>query len=186
MPDATSFERLALGQMGAAYNLAFWLSRSRSDAEDIVQDAYLRAFRGFAGFRGDEFRPWLLAIVRNTAYRWLSEQKRYGNVVSLDDSLIANDGGHHTATALASDEPTAEDLLIRRADHDSVLKGLSELPPLFREILVLREIEGLSYRSIAQITGAEIGTVMSRLSRARAELRKALSSQNKKDEPSAM
>src|SRR5215212_11959259 len=111
MPDATSFERLALGQMGAAYNLAFWLSRSRSDAEDIVQDAYLRAFRGFAGFRGDEFRPWLLAIVRNTAYRWLSAQKRYGNVVSLDDALAGGESAG--GGAFAADDPTAEDLLIQ-------------------------------------------------------------------------
>jgi RNA polymerase sigma-70 factor (ECF subfamily) len=173
--------------MEAAYNLAFWLSRSRSDAEDIVQDAYLRAFRGFAGFRGDEFRPWLLAIVRNTAYRWLNQQKKYGNVISLDDALVGGDpAGHIVDPTFAADEPNAEDLLIQRADQNSVLKALSELPPVFREILVLREIEGLSYRSIAEITGTEIGTVMSRLSRARVELRKALSRRTERDEPSAM
>ena len=176
-----------MGQMEAAYNLAFWIARSRPDAEDIVQDAYLRAFRGFQGFRGEDFRPWLLAIVRNTAYRWLSTQRKHGNVISLDDTFaINNPTDESSALMLAAEEPTAEDMLIRRSDQSAVLQALSELPPIFREIVVLREIEGLSYRALAEITGTEIGTVMSRLSRARAELRKALNMRNEKDEPSAV
>jgi RNA polymerase sigma-70 factor (ECF subfamily) len=176
-----------MGQMEAAYNLAFWIARSRPDAEDIVQEAYLRAFRGFPGFRGEDFRPWLLAIVRNTAYRWLNTQRKLGNVISLDDTFaVSNATEESSVLMLVADEPTAEEMLIRRSEEGAVMHALSELPPIFREIVVLREIEGLSYRALAEITGTEIGTVMSRLSRARAELRKALNMRNEKDEPGAM
>src|SRR5215217_184328 len=187
MKQMTAFERLAMGQMEGAYNLAFWIARSRADAEDIVQEAYLRAFRGFDGFRGDDFRPWLLAIVRNTAYRLLSTQRKHRNGISLDDCLAGNSAVEEaSALAVATQEPSAEEMLIKRADHSAVLHALSELPPVFREIVVLREIEGLSYQALAEITGAEIGTVTSRLSRARAELRRVLNRRNEKDKPSAV
>jgi RNA polymerase sigma-70 factor, ECF subfamily len=178
------FEPLALPCMEAAFNLAFWLVRSRADAEDIVQEAYLRAFRAFDGFRGGDMRPWLLAIVRNTAYRWLSNRRRSGTVVSLEEAFA--EGGGQTADDIASDEPTAEERLIGAAERDYVLRALAELPPAFREVLVLREIEGLSYRDIAEVTGVPVGTVMSRLSRGRGELRKALTRLMDKDEPNAM
>jgi len=172
--------------MEAAFNLAFWLVRSRPDAEDIVQEAYLRAFRAFDSFRGDDIRPWLLAIVRNTAYRWLSNRRRSGTVISLEQAFA--DGGDEGTGArqIAADEPTAEERLIGAAERDYVQRALAELPPAFREVLVLREIEGFSYRDIAEVTGAPIGTVMSRLSRGRGELRKVLARLIEKDEPNAV
>ena len=180
------FEPLALPCMEAAFNLAFWLVRSRPDAEDIVQEAYLRAFRAFDSFRGDDIRPWLLAIVRNTAYRWLSNRRRSGTVISLEQAFA--DGGDEGTDArqIAANEPTAEERLIGAAERDYVQRALAELPPAFREVLVLREIEGFSYRDIAEVTGAPIGTVMSRLSRGRGELRKVLTRLIEKDEPNAM
>jgi RNA polymerase sigma-70 factor (ECF subfamily) len=180
------FEPLALPCMEAAFNLAFWLLRSRPDAEDVVQEAYLRAFRAFDSFRGDDIRPWLLAIVRNTAYRWLSNRRRSGTVISLEEAFA--DGGDEGTGArqIATDEPTAEERLIGAAERDYVQRALAELPPAFREVLVLREIEGFSYRDIAEVTGAPIGTVMSRLARGRGELRKVLTRLIEKDEPNAM
>src|SRR5215467_171343 len=113
-------------------------------------------------------RPWLLAIVRNTAYRWLSNRRRSGTVVSLEEAFAEGSGQDD----IAADEPTAEERLIGAAERDYVLRALAELPPAFREVLVLREIEALSYRDIAEVTGVPVGTVMSRLSRGRGELRK--------------
>jgi RNA polymerase sigma-70 factor, ECF subfamily len=180
------FEPLALPCMEAAYNLAFWLVRSRPDAEDIVQEAYLRAFRAFEGFHGEDMRPWLLAIVRNTAYRWLNNRRRSGAVISLEEAFADGSGEDAGTDQIPSGEPTAEDRLIGAAERDYVLRALAELPPVFREVLVLREIEELSYRDIAEVTGAPIGTVMSRLSRGRGELRKVLTRLIEKDEPNAM
>ena len=133
MSSASRFDRLALPQLEAAFNLAFWLSRSRPDAEDIVQEAFLRALRSFDSFRGDDIKPWLLAIVRNTAYRWLAKRQRAGNVISLDETLagIGDDG--HALDALASQEPTAEQLLVGAVERDYVQRGLAQLSPIFRE-----------------------------------------------------
>jgi RNA polymerase sigma-70 factor (ECF subfamily) len=186
MTSLSRFERLVLPHMEAAFNLAFWLVHSRPDAEDIVQEAYLRAFRAFEGFRGEDMRPWLLAIVRNCAYRWLSNRRRSGNVVSLEEAFAGNAGEEPGEYQLAADEPTAEQRLIGAAERDYVLRALAELPTAFREVLVLREIEGFSYREIAGVTGAPVGTVMSRLSRARGELRTALTRLIEKDEPNAV
>jgi len=180
------FERLALPCMEAAFNLAFWLLRSRPDAEDVVQEAYLRALRAFDGFQGDDMRPWLLAIVRNCAYRWLSNRRRSGSVVSLDEAFAGSGEDEPGARQIAAEGPSAEERLIGAADRDYVLRALAELPPAFREVLVLREIEECSYREIAEVTGAPVGTVMSRLSRGRAELRKALTRLIEKDEPNAV
>ena len=180
------FERLALPCMEAAYNLAFWLVRSRPDAEDIVQEAYLRALRSFGTFRGEDMRPWLLAIVRNAAYRWLNHRRRTGNVVSLEEAYAGNVGEESGGGEIAADEPSAEARLIGAAERDYVVRALAELPPAFREVLVLRELEDFSYRDIAEVTGAPIGTVMSRLSRGRGELRKALTRLIEKDEPNAL
>ena len=184
MSSLPSFERLALPCMEAAYNVAFWLVRSRTDAEDIVQEAYLRAFRAFDGFHGEDIRPWLLAIVRNSAYRWLNNRRRSGSVISLEEAFA--DGAGDDMDQLATDEPSAEARLIGAAERDYVLRALAELPPALREVLVLREIEDLSYRDIAEVTGAPIGTVMSRLSRGRGELRKVLARLIEKDEPNAV
>ncbi|MBI3435035.1 MAG: sigma-70 family RNA polymerase sigma factor [Proteobacteria bacterium] len=169
------FEAMALPHMDAAHSLAFWLVRSRPDAEDIVQDAYLRAFRAFDSFAGDNFKAWLLTIVRNLAYRWHSVRQKSANVISLDEVLHARDEGGPGAMQLASGAPSVEALLIGAAEQALVRKALAELPPVFREVIVLREIEGLSYQDIADVAGVPTGTVMSRLSRARGQLKARLS-----------
>jgi RNA polymerase sigma-70 factor, ECF subfamily len=181
MSSLPRFEQLALKHLEAAYNLAFWLVRSRPDAEDVVQDAYLRALRAFQNFHGDDMRPWLLAIVRHTAYRWLNNRRRAGNVISIEETYQA------AATRDPADHaPNAEARLIGAVEQDYVVRALAELPPAFREVVVLREIEGLSYRDIAKVTGAPIGTVMSRLARGRRDLRQALIQLLAEDEPNAL
>jgi RNA polymerase sigma-70 factor, ECF subfamily len=151
------FEAQALPHLDAAYNLARWLSRSPADADDIVQDAMLRAFRAFDGFRGGDAKAWLLTIVRNC---WLSAgaaSRRRGHT-GLDEGLPAQD---------ADPEETAI-----QAGHQRRLDAMiARLPADFREVLILRELEDMSYREIAEITGSPIGTVMSRLARARTLLR---------------
>ena len=150
------FETLALPHMDAAYNLARWLSRSPVEADDIVQDAMLRAFRAFDGFRGGDIKAWLLTIVRNC---WLSTIAGRRAHAGLDDQeLPATDASPEDA-AMQAGTQRRMDLLI------------AQLTPEFREVLILREMEDLSYREIAEITGTPIGTVMSRLARARTQLR---------------
>jgi RNA polymerase sigma-70 factor, ECF subfamily len=185
MNSLSRFERLALPHMNAAYNLAFLLMRSRPDAEDVVQEAYLRALRSFEGFYGEDIRPWLLTIVRHAAYRTLSRRGRAWNVVSLDEAF-AGTSEERGEGRIATEAPSAEDRLIAASERDYIWRALAELPPVFREVLVLREIEGLSYRAIAEVTRAPTGTVMSRLSRGRGELRKVLRKLIAKDEPNAM
>lgn len=171
MAAPRDFERLSLAHMDAAYNLAYWLLRDRDDAQDAVQDAYLRAFRAYDGMVGDDIRPWLLAIVRNVAYRWLSARKRTGNVISFEAALPRRDDEDDRTLEVASEDPSAEDLLLSRAEQTLVRSALAELPPIFREVIVLREFEDMSYREIAGVTGVPVGTVMSRLARARDQLR---------------
>ena len=152
------FEALALPHLDAAYSLARWLSRSSADAEDIVQEAMLRAFRAFDGARPETLRPWLLAIVRNC---FRDHVGRRGQTQPLDD--------HAHALRFAGPDPETEAAWAsERRRLDAVL---ALLPPDFREVLVLRELEDLSYRQIAEIVDAPIGTVMSRLARARALLK---------------
>lgn len=172
MTALQEFERVAVIHMDAAYNLAYWLVRDRDDAEDVVQDAYLRAFRAFDGVTGKDIKPWLLTIVRHVAYRWLSVRKRRSNVVPLDGAIPGDDD--ERAIEVASDAPSAEDMLVGRADQALVRSALAELPPAFREVIVLREFEELSYRDIAEVTGMPVGTVMSRLARGRDQLRERL------------
>ena len=151
------FEAQALPHLDAAYNLARWLSRSPADADDIVQDAMLRAFRGFDGFRGGDAKAWLLTIVRNC---WLSTgaaTRRRGHT-ELEDSIA--DAG-----------PDPEETAIHAAHQRRLEAMVARLPADFREVLILREMEDMSYREIAEITGSPIGTVMSRLARARTLLR---------------
>jgi len=151
--------------LGASYNLARWLTRNEHDAEDLVQEAFLRAFRSFEGYRGGDPRAWLLRIVRNSCYTWLQQRR----------------GGSADATAAAdptevADDPAAgpEAQVIRDADGRLVRRALEELAVEFREALVLRELEGLSYKEIADVAGVPIGTVMSRLARGRKQLQQAL------------
>jgi RNA polymerase sigma-70 factor (ECF subfamily) len=163
-PD--EFQRIAMPQLQAAYGLAHVLLRSRSEAEDAVQDSYLRAFRAFEQFRGEAFKPWFLTIVRHVCYRRLQQLKRGYNVISLNEVLV--DEG--PAFEVASDAPTPEEALLQAGEALELQNILSALPPALREVLHLREIEELSYQQIAAATGVPVGTVMSRLSRARAQV----------------
>jgi RNA polymerase sigma-70 factor (ECF subfamily) len=169
---AKGFEQQALPHLDAAYSLAFWLMRDRADAEDVVQDAYVRALRGFDGFRGDMIRPWLLAIVRNVAWRALAVRRRAtNNVIPIEAAFGRLGEADPEPLEIASGEPSAETRLIEAGDRAALHRALDAVTPLFREVLVLREIEAMSYTEIATVLGVPQGTVMSRLSRARAELR---------------
>ena len=186
MPRVDDFDTEALPHIDAAYNLAFWLVRNQADAQDVVQDAYLRAFKAYRQFNGGDIRPWLLTIVRNVAYRWLSVRKRSANVVSIEDAITDRDGNSRPAFEPASEEPSAEDLLISDAERSLIRRALAELAPAFREVIVLRELEGLSYQDIASVTGIPAGTVMSRLSRARAQLKDVLTGLMAKENQNAL
>jgi RNA polymerase sigma-70 factor (ECF subfamily) len=158
------FERLLLPHLDAAYNLARWLTRDEHDAADIVQEAYLRAHQYFGRFHGEDGRMWLLKIVRNTGYTWL-KRNRPAEIVSLaDEKLQTVDGGVPPPEAHASAEERRQLLY----------EAIGELPVEYREVLVLRELEGLSYKEISTIADIPMGTVMSRLSRAREKLQERL------------
>lgn len=160
------FEQAVLTHFDAAYNLARWLTRSSDDADDVVQEACLRAFTFFDSFQGGmDGRAWLLSIVRNTCYTWLKKKHGWKGVTEFDENL-------HTPVA---DLANAEAIQMRRADWEMVKQGIEKLPPEYREVLILREMEGLSYKEVAGITGLPVGTVMSRLSRARQRLHDLLS-----------
>jgi RNA polymerase sigma-70 factor (ECF subfamily) len=151
-----------LPHLDAAHNLARWLLGAPSDAEDAVQEACLRALKFFGGFRGDDARPWLLSIVRNTCYDLLRKNRQHA--LSGSDEL-----------ELAADSaPGPETVELRKADRRLVRACLERLPADYREALILRELEELSYKQIAQIIGVPIGTVMSRLARARQRLESEL------------
>jgi RNA polymerase sigma-70 factor (ECF subfamily) len=168
-----AFAASVLPHLDAAYNLARWLVRDAHDAQDVVQEALVRALRHFDGFRGGDPRPWLLAIVRNAAFAWLGA-RRPGEVEVPDDELDA-------ALAVGAPSSDPEALAIRRAERREIDAAIAALPIAFREALVLRELEELSYRDIARITDVPIGTVMSRLSRGRHLLADALRPSAKPD-----
>ena len=154
----------------AAYNLARWLTRNEHDAEDVVQEAMLRAFTFFDGFRGGDARSWVLKIVRNTCFTWL-QTNRPGAITGmamdeLEDSLPP------LVWSGSADDP--ETLALRRVTAVQINDAISAIPARFREVVVLRDMEGLSYKEIATVIEAPIGTVMSRLARARSELRRIL------------
>jgi RNA polymerase sigma-70 factor, ECF subfamily len=157
------FDRIVVPHLDEAYNLARWLAGNDHDAEDIAQEACVRAFRFIGGFRGGNSRAWLLAIVRNTAFTWL-KKNRSRAVVSMESDDLAE----IEEPAEASPLPAGVDAAVLRA-------ALEELPPEFREAIVLRELEGLAYKEIAEVAGVPIGTVMSRLARARRLLQNYLS-----------
>jgi len=172
MTRLARFEKSVLPHLDAAYNLARWLTRNDHDAQDVVQEAYLRAFRFFEGMRGSDARPWLLAIVRNAGYSWL-EKNRPAEVVALDDAApLSSDT--ETAGHAAPAETNPEVILLQSANRKLVNQALEELPVGYREVLVMRELEDLSYKEIAAIAGVPIGTVMSRLSRGRELLRRVI------------
>ncbi len=158
--ELSRFDESVLPHLDAAHNLARYLLRDAHDAEDAVQDAFLRAIRHFDGFRGVDGRAWLLSIVRNTCITRLRGRPSSGQNVEFDEEI-------HTVEETASG-PEAD--LARKAAMESVKEGLGRLPVEFREVLVLRELEGMSYKEIAQVCGVPIGTVMSRLARGRKQL----------------
>jgi RNA polymerase sigma-70 factor (ECF subfamily) len=166
-----NFEGAVLPHLRAAYNLARWLTRDETDAEDVVQEAYLRAYKHFGSFHGGDGRPWLLAIVRNTCYTWMQHNRSPELTIPLDDEL------HE----IESKDLNPEALLLQSADTQMVRQALEELPVEFREVLVLRELEGLSYKEIADVADIPIGTVMSRLARARKCLQQILTDHGHKE-----
>jgi RNA polymerase sigma factor (sigma-70 family) len=168
-PD--SFEQIVLPHLNAAYNLARWLTRNEQDAQDAVQEAYLRAFRSFPDFRGGDARAWLLKIVRNTCYSWLRINRPLQDATEFDENLFAPDVR----------SPNPEEVVLQNDRGVLVRRALQKLPPNLREVLILRELEGMSYREIGAITGMPAGTVMSSLSRARGRLRQVLTTSMNSD-----
>ena len=150
--------------MDAAYNLARWLVRDDHDAQDVVQEAYLRALRFAGGFRGGDPRAWILAIVRNTAFTWLRRNRGSESPTEFDEKIH---GGSSEESGLEADA-------VRKADGVMIRAALDELTDEFREVIVMRDIEGLSYKEIADAADVPIGTVMSRLARARGKLARSL------------
>ena len=162
--SSRDFGEYLLPHLNAAYNLARWLTGNDQDAEDLAQEACLRALRFFGGFRGGDPRAWLLKIVRNTCYTWLQQNRAQAPMTAFDEEI-------HTDEGETSDPAT---LLLQKADRQLIQRALEELPLKFREILVLRELEGLSYKEIAEVAGVPMGTVMSSLARARGRLRQSV------------
>lgn len=165
MPDSQDqvrFEALVLPHLDAAHNLARWLLRSRADAEDAAQEAMLRSFRFIHVFHGGDARAWLLQIVRNTCYSWLEKSRRVNLMTEFDEEIHGSSG------------PTPEALAIGVDDREMISRALESLPAQYREVIVLRELEGCSYKEIAEITSVPLGTVMSTLSRARRHLQASL------------
>jgi RNA polymerase sigma-70 factor (ECF subfamily) len=167
--DRLRFEQLVLPHIDAAFNLARWLLRRREDAEEVAQEALLRACRFFRGFHGGDARAWLLRIVRNTCYSWLEKNRPRELMVEFDEEL------HPRPVA------TPESIAIADEDRERLSRALESLPPRVREILVLRELEGCSYKEIAAVMSIPIGTVMSSLSRARRQLFSALTISYRKE-----
>ena len=156
--SVAQFEQLMLPHLDSAYRLARWLVRNEHDAQDQVQEAYLRAFRFFPQFRGGDGRAWLLTIVRNVCFSWLRKHR-------IDDLAEPYDEELHVKEMVSSVDEHA-----RRDDAELLSQALEKMPALFREVIVLRELEGLSYKEIAAVAEVPIGTIMSRLARARRQL----------------
>jgi RNA polymerase sigma-70 factor (ECF subfamily) len=162
--ELASFEETMLPHMDAAHNLAKWLLRNEEDAQDVVQEAYLRAFKSFGGFHGSNGRAWLLTIVRNTSYTLLKKNRAVDLTTTFDEEIHAS--GHESVSPAT--------ILEHSEDAELIKEAMNELPAEFREILALRHQEGLSYKEISDIAQIPPGTVMSRLARARAKLREYL------------
>src|SRR5213596_2734770 len=165
--DLLSFEAVMLPHLDAAHNLARWLLRNEQDAQDVVQEAYLRAFKSFSGFHGSNGRAWLLTIVRNTSYTLLKKNRAVDLSTTFDEEIHASD--HESASPAAILEHAEDAELIRNA--------MDQLPTEFREIVILRHQEGLSYKEIGEILRIPPGTVMSRLARARGKLKEYFAAQ---------
>jgi RNA polymerase sigma factor (sigma-70 family) len=171
--DRARFQSVVQPYLADAYSLARWLTGDRADAEDVVQEACLQAFRGIGGFAGINARAWLLTIVRRTAYNWLREN-RSGALVMVDDLPAIEERQAGKCAALAQGAETPETALIAKTDAMRLTSAIAALPLPFREALVLRDVQELDYREIAEVTKVPIGTVMSRLARARRRLLESL------------
>jgi len=166
--DQARFAEVFLPHLVDAFRLARWIAGSRADAEDIVQEASMRAFKNIRGFSGGNPRAWVLTIVRNTSYSWLTQNRP--KVLVLSEDL-----DQRTRETIEQEDPqTPETALIAKLDAQQVRKAMASLPVPFREVLVLREIHDLDYRTIAEVAALPIGTVMSRLARARSMLAAAI------------
>jgi RNA polymerase sigma-70 factor (ECF subfamily) len=163
--ELVRFEEMVIPHLGAAYNLARWITGNDHDAEDVVQESYLRALKFFGGFRGENSRPWLLTIVRNTCFMWLRQNRLSDLSTELDEELHGRE----------RPPENPESILLAADQSEIVRKAIEELPADFREVVVLREMEGMSYKEIANIASIPVGTVMSRLARARSRLQELLS-----------
>ena len=164
------FEKLVLPHLDAAYTLARYLLRDEHDAQDAVQEAVLRALRHFEGFREGDARAWILAIVRNSCYSWHKSHRRDRAAVSFTDDSVQG----------IADPHAADDLAVAESERARIQAAVDALPPELKEVLVLRELNDLSYRQISDIVGVPMGTVMSRLSRARDRLANALGDGSRK------
>ena len=160
------FELAILPHLDAAYNLARWLTRNDHDAQDMVQEACLRAFKFFDGFHGVDARAWLLTIVRNTCYTWLEQNRRGQPMTPFEEEIHTQD----------EDASNPSSLALKTGDLKMLKESLEQLPAEFREVIVLRDLEELSYKQIADVITVPLGTVMSRLARARARLKQILCS----------
>jgi RNA polymerase sigma factor (sigma-70 family) len=156
------FEEVIMPHLAAAYSLARWMTRNPEDAQDIVQEASLRAFRFFSGYHGGNAKAWLLSIVRNTGYTWLRQNRAHDIDTVIDDETFE----------VAEHAPDPEARLAQSAHQELIRKAMEKIPLEFREIIILRDLEGFSYKEIVEMTGLPMGTVMSRLSRARNRLQK--------------
>ena len=164
LDERRRFEQATLPHLDAAYNLARWLTRDEHAAEDVVQEAYFRAAKFFPSFRGGDGRTWLLAVVGRAFYDWLSKRRAWDAAAGFNEELHGP----------GDDTQNPAHLAVRKDDQQLLWLALEELPPEFREVVVLRELEGLSYQEIAAVAEVPIGTVMSRLSRARRQLQRRL------------
>ena len=165
------FEQLVLPHLDSAHNLARWLLRSESDGQDVAQEALLRALRFFPGFHGGDPRAWLLKIVRNASYTWLESHRRMELSEEFDEERHGEPAASPEAQAIAS------------AERDRLREAMEQLSTRFREVLVLRELEGCSYKEIAEITAVPLGTVMSSLARARRRLQRILIGPAREEKP---
>jgi RNA polymerase sigma factor (sigma-70 family) len=168
--DKTRFANVVMPYLADAYSLARWITGDRADAEDVVQEASLRAYRALGDFAGTNARAWVLTIVRRTAFTWIAKNRR-GGLVAVDDlEAIERDQSLPGKSGAGANPATPETALIEKADAARLEAAIAALPLPFRETLVLRDVQGLDYREIAAVTGVPIGTVMSRLARGRRRL----------------
>jgi RNA polymerase sigma-70 factor (ECF subfamily) len=169
-PDQADFEQVFLPHLDAAYNLARWLLRNDQDAEDAVQEAYMRAYKAFARFRGGDGKAWFMTILRNVCYTTIRKLRSHETPEPFDEEIHQPSG-----------ESEMQEALRQKANAESLHCALNQLPDEFREIIVLHDLEGLAYKEIAAVVGIPIGTVMSRLARARGRLRAEIIAFNAKE-----